>query len=244
MMDSGSSAPLQGCLYCHAEGSTSLTEKKKFFGLGSDFPVLKCSQCGATALFDANGGGENWRICYRRVSRAPRFYFVAIHLGKAGWLSASNALAISTAGYVQRTRVQQARMGHFDWLYPTTLNPPPPLMSVDELIFLMLKGVTYQQAPPSGFLVRADQGMVLDSGKFYVTDQKLHLLGQRRDWSHRLSDIHNVKYDNESWTVYLNVSGQLHQYRGLNAPDQYDAQVIAVTIETLWRQKQMDVIAV
>jgi len=232
--------PLLGCLYCHTEGATTLSPGRRFLGFGSDYPVLTCRHCNSVALLDYKpGDSQNWRIRYRRVNRAPRYYYVAIYLGKAGWLSAQKALAASTNGYVQRSRVQQIRAGNLSWLQPSTLHPPPPLMSAEEVVYLTLRGVTFQEAPPSGFLVRADQGAVLDSGKFYVTDQKLHLLGQRRDWSHRLSDILRVEYDDRAWTIVLNTPGQPQQYRGPNVSDQFDPQLVAAVVEALWRGPQV-----
>lgn len=231
--------PLLGCLYCHAEGSTTLSPPRKFLGLGGNYPVLTCSHCASVALLDYDpGNAQNWRIRYRRVNRAPRYYYVAVYLGRAGWLSAQKALAASTNGYVQRTRVQQTRAGDLSWLQPATLRPPPPLMGVNEVVYLTLRAVTFQEAAPPGLLVRVDQGTVLDSGKFYVTDQKLHLLGQRRDWSHRLSDIRKVEYDEKAWTIVLNTPGQPQQYRGLNAFDQFDPQLVAAVVEALWRAPQ------
>jgi hypothetical protein len=228
--------PLQGCLYCHSEGTTAITEARKFLGFGSDYPLLKCSHCGSVALFDVNTGEPgDWRIRYRRVSRASRYYYVAIHLGRGGWLSADKALAISTDGYVQRQRVQQAKSGNLSWLQPMPLRPPPPLMGTDENVYLTLRAVTYQQASPQGLFVRPNQGDVLDSGKLYVTDQKLHLLGQRRDWSHPLGDIHEIKYDTDSWTAILHTADNLQQYRGISVVEQLDAQLIATVLETLWR---------
>lgn len=225
--------PLQGCLYCHAEGTTTLMPPRKFFGFGSDFLTLKCERCHAVATLDVDPDyPDDWHIRYRRVDHAPRYYYVLIHLGKAGWLSAEEALAASTSGYIQRARVAQTKAGDLSWLKPVSLRPPPPMMSPDEQVYLTLRAVTLQETPPPGFLVRADQGAVLDSGKFYVTDGRLHLLGQRRDWSHDLAAVHRVTYDKKSWTVYLDGEDHRH-YRGLNVADQFDAQLIATVIETL-----------
>ncbi|NDJ77200.1 MAG: hypothetical protein GYB65_13175 [Chloroflexi bacterium] len=232
--------PLQGCLYCHAEGSTTLVESRKVLGIGSDYPVLKCSHCKAVALLDVGAGGEDsWRIRYRRVPHTPRYFYLARHLGKAGWLSAEKALAISTDGYVQRTRVQQARQGDLVWLQPVRLDPPPPLMRTDETVYLTLRAVSFQQAPPQTVFTRPEHGDVLDSGKLYVTNQKLHLLGQRQDWSHRLSDIQRVDYGNEYWIVFINAGSQMQKYRGMHMDGQLDPQLITTIIEALWRLSQM-----
>jgi hypothetical protein len=233
----GEIPPLQGCLYCHAEGTTALTKSRRFLGLGSSFPTLKCRHCGAVAVLDlgSQDDSDSWRIRYRRVSRTPRYYYVALHLGKAGWLTAREAIIISTNGYVQRRRVQQVKEGELSWLRPAPLSPPLPLMSPDEHVYLTLRAVTYRQMPPRGVWMGGDPGTILDSGKFYVTDQKLHLLGQRRDWSHDLSDIQRVDYNEQSWAVYLDgPEGQTQQYHGLNVADQLDAQLVASIIDILW----------
>ncbi len=228
--------PLQGCLYCHSEGTTYLTEGWKFLGFGPDYPVLKCSQCHAVAWLDVGVGGEdNWRIRYRRVNSAPRFFYVAQHLGGAGWLSAQRALAISTESYVQRRRVHQAKEGNLDWLQPAPLRPPPPLMRPEEKVYLTLRAVSLQSTPPSGFLMRFNQGGILDSGKLYVTDQKLHLLGQRRDWSHLLQDVEQVEYKRNAWMIYLIDRGQAQHYHGAALDGQPDPQIIATVIEALQR---------
>ncbi len=234
MADAAPIPPLKGCLYCHQDGTTVLTEGRKFLGFGSDYPLLKCTHCESVALLDIAGDDpDHWRIRYRRVNPDPEYYYVAIHLGEAGWLSAEDALAISTNGYVQRQRREQIAQGDLSWLHPTPLDPPPPLMSPTEEVYLTLKGVTFQEAPPPGLLVRPDQGAVLDSGKFYVTDQKLHLLGQRRDWSHRLNSIQRIDYDDQAWTLVLNTPNEPRQYRGLNTWDQLDAQLVAAVVEVL-----------
>lgn len=228
--------PLEGCLYCHSESSTALIEPRRFLGFGGLWPLLKCKHCGSVAQIDlAEDSVTDWRIRYRRVNHSPRYYYVRLRFGKAGWLSASQALHLSTEGYVQRRRVQQAEEGDLGWLQLVHLQPPPPLMSSEESIFLSLRAVTYQEAPPAGLFVRPEQGKILDSGKFYVTDEKLYLLGQRRDWAHSLHEIEKVEYNESTWIVYLNHGGELYQYRGVNVSDQFDAQLVAAIIQALYR---------
>lgn len=226
--------PLAGCLYCHGEGTTTLLAPRWYSWPGSRFPLVKCTECQSVAQIDCDPEDpDRWRIRFRQVNHDARFYYVHHHLGKAGWLSGDEALAISTRGYVQRQRVQQARRGDLDWLQPAPLNPPLPLMTPGEVVYLTLKGVTYQEAPPVGFLVRPDQGGILDSGKFYVTGQKLYLVGQRRDWSHDLAQVDDVLYDDVAWRVLVAAGDQVHQYRGTNLTNQWDAQLIAATVNTL-----------
>lgn len=228
--------PLQGCLFCHSEGTTSLSQGRKLLGFGSDYPVLKCSRCGSTALLDIDPSDpDRWRIRYRRVSRSPRFYYVAVHFDKAGWLAAQDALTISTNGYVQRRRVQQAKEGDLGWLKVVPMNPPPPFMKAGEKVHLALRAVTYQQTPPRNLFGRAEQGTVLDSGKLYVTDRNLHLLGQRRDWTHALDEINDVDYDALGWTIHLNGATQPEQLQGAAVSEQFDPQLVAAVVENLWR---------
>lgn len=234
MADAARIPPLQGCLCCHQEDGMTLSESRKLLGLGSEYPTLKCSFCGSVALLDIGSGApDDWRIRYRRINPAPEFYYVALHFGAAGWLSAEDALAISTNGYVQRQRMQQVARGDLRWLKPAPLNPPPPLMDPAETVYLTLKGVTFQEAPPPGLFARRDGGAVLDSGKFYVTGQKLHLLGQRRDWTHALGTILHVDYDDRAWVVDVQNGEEPQQYRGLNSSEQYDAQLVAAILEAL-----------
>jgi hypothetical protein len=103
------------------------------------------------------------------------------------------------------------------------------MMSPAEKVYLTLRAVTFQETPPPGFLVRPDHGTVLDSGKLYVTDQKLHLLGQRHDWSHDLTEVQKVEYDSKTWMIYL----ESQHYRGVNVAEQFDAQLISAVLDTL-----------
>lgn len=229
--------PLRGCLYCHSEDSIVFSEGRKMFGFGNDLPSLRCERCHAVAQLDVDPVfPDQWRIRYRRVDNSSRYYYVAVRLGQAGWLSADEALRISTNGYVQRARVAQTRAGDLSWLKPASLRPPPPMMSPREQTYLNLRAVTLQETPAQGFLTRPEQGTVLDSGKFYVTDRKVHLLGQRRDWSHDLQAIERVEYDQKSWTVFLHGVEQPQHYRGVNAADQLDAQLITAVVEALLQQ--------
>ena len=226
--------PLLGCLYCHTEGTTTLAEGRKVLGMGSDYPVLRCSHCDAVAWLDMDDP-LSWRIRYRRAVHAPEYYYVAQHLGCGDWLSAEQALAISTDGFVQRRRVQQAQNGELGWLQPVYLDPPLPMMEVDEAVYLSLKGVTLQEATPAGLLVRPDQGRVLDSGKFYATEHRLYLLGQRQPWSHMLHNIQAVNFDAHGWHIVIDAPEQALQLRAANMPEQFDAQLVAAIVETLWR---------
>ncbi len=243
MMDDGQDLipPLQGCLYCHAEGTTELSEPRKLLGFGNNYPLLKCRRCASTALLDYTPADpSSWRIRYKHINTGPRYYYVALHLGRAGWLSAEDALEVSINGFVQRRRVQQARSGDLEWLRPSPLRPPPPLMPPGEAVYLTLRGVTLQEASSSGFLSRSENIAVLDSGKFYVTEEQLYLLGQRRDWAHALANIVQVDYNEQGWTLTFRTTDRLLQYRGMNIPDQFDAQLVATIIETLWQRHLND----
>jgi hypothetical protein len=226
--------PLLGCLYCHTEGSTHLQPPRKLLGLGGDLPTLVCSHCHTVALFEA-GPPENpqaWRIRYKKLNRAPRYFYMAIQFGTR-WHTAEEAMQISRRGYVQRWRVRQAHSGDLSFLQPTRLSPPPPLMSYDEAVYLTFNGVTLKQSSSSS--PSATDGTILDVGTFYLTDQKVHLLGHRRDWSHKLSDIQSVAYDEQHWRIY--VGGNHQHYQGQNQPDQLDAQLFAAIVEALLPKK-------
>src|SRR4051794_36980369 len=93
-------APLQGCLYCHSEGSITLSEGRKVLGFGSSVPTITCSQCGSVAFFEAGPDPDSWRIRYKSVNKSPRFYYVMLYLGRAGWLSAEEAMLLSRNGFV------------------------------------------------------------------------------------------------------------------------------------------------
>ncbi len=226
-------APIQGCLYCHTEGSITVAESRKILGFGSGLPTLTCSSCGSVALFESGPDPDTWRIRYKNINKSPRFYYVMLYLGRAGWLTADQALEASRNGYVQRQRIQQAQHGDFSWLRPSPLTPPPPLMSVDELVYLMVNPATFQQAMRAGSVLGQGEENVLDSGKFYVTDRKLHLLGHRRDWSHKLSDIRRVEHTDDYWRIYVGESEQ--HYQGANMPDQIDAQLFTTVVKMLCR---------
>ncbi len=202
-------------------------------GFGSDFPQLKCDHCHSVALFDYAEG--DWRVNYRRVNRAPRYYYVSIYLGRAGWLSAQDALRISIIGFAQRMRAAQTKSGDLAWLQPVVLTPPLPQMDPNERVYLTLKAVTLHETPPPAIWARPERGALLDSGKFYVTDRKMVLIGQRRDWVSSFESISRTDYDDKCWTIYLNESEQAQHFRGANASDQLDAQLVAAVVEVLSR---------
>jgi hypothetical protein len=229
-------APLQGCLYCHAEGTTTLAEGRKILGLGSGLPVLACSACGSVARFEPGSGAGDWRIRYRKVNRDPRYYYVMVYMGRSGWLDADEALRISRQGYAQRQRVAQTERGDLSWLTPIALDPPPPLMSPEETVYLTANPATFQQSTRGGVVLARDEENILDTGILYVTDWKVHLLGRRRDWSHKLADIQRVEHTDRYWRLHVGASQQ--HYQGLNQPDQIDAQLFSAVVHALmaWQQ--------
>jgi len=229
-------APLQGCLYCHSEGTITLAQGRKILGFGSGLPTITCSNCGSVALFEAGPDLDTWRIRYKSINKASRFYYVMLYLGRAGWLSAEQALETSRAGFVQRQRIQQVQRGDLDWLHPAPLDPPPPLMSPDEVVFLTANPATFQQAMRAGSVLAQGEENVLDSGRFFVTDRKLHLLGHRRDWSHKLIDIQRIEHNETYWRIYVGDSEQ--HYQGANVPDQIDAQLFTAIVKQLTRRDE------
>src|SRR5258708_36139780 len=114
-------APLQGCLYCHNEGTIGVTDGRKILGLGSGLPTLTCRNCGSVARFEPGPDADNWRIRYRTFNKSPRFYYVILYLGKAGWLTADEALAISHNGCVQHQRIQQVQRADLNSVAPVPL---------------------------------------------------------------------------------------------------------------------------
>lgn len=221
--------PVQGCLFCHTEGAVSVARSR-----ADSFPVLKCSHCGAVAELDADPDRPaNWRIRYRKVNAAKRYYYVARQFGGGNWLDRDDALQVSTNGYVQRQRVRQTREGDLSWLVPVTLDPLPPFIVRGETILLELRAVTLTRLAPRTWIFRAGQDELLDSGKLYVTDRKLHLLGQRRDWSVNWVDVLETGYEADAW--HLRVAGD-DQPRILSAQrvsNEIDPQLIAAIFDQL-----------
>lgn len=226
--------PLVGCLVCHEEGQLELAEKPSRFPLRSSYPHLICAHCDSVALFDANPSRPaNWRIKYRRISRG--YPYAAFRFLAAGWIVADEALDISTEIYIQRQRLKQVEAGDLAWLKPTRLTPPPPLMSGDETVYLALKPVTYYETSksPARLPWLGGRDVALDTGTCYITDTKIHLLGQRRDRSHRLNEIYSVEHTRGVWRIYLMISDITHHYEGMGQPNGVDAELIAAVVEAL-----------
>ncbi len=225
--------PLQGCLYCHTEGSTDLVVGRTLFGFGSQLLRIKCRHCGAVAQFDYDPDSPfQWRIRYRRFSRAPRYYYVSIWLGKGGWLSGDDATQISRNGYVQRMRVQQAKVGDFSWL-----QPPQDVSWAQETfespILQVLRAVSLTEAPSRMLLSRATSQPVIDSGKLFVTEEHLRFIGQRTDRIFDFAQITDARYDDRSWSVIEVAEPTSFQYRGAYLQDQIDPQLVTAVIEAL-----------
>jgi hypothetical protein len=156
---------------------------------------------------------------------------VSVHFGRVGWLLADEAMDISTRGYIQRKRVEQTQQGDLSWLKPVVLDPPLPLMSAGEQVYLVLKAVTLRQASGLVTLGTSTRGSVMDSGKLYITDRSVHLLGQRRDWSHTLAEIDKVGYTENAWTIRLKMADE--EYYGVYVADQLDPQLITMVVDEL-----------
>ncbi len=230
-------APLRGCLYCHSEGATSLGEGRKVLGLGGGGSIITCSQCGAIAQFEEGETPDRWRIRYRSVSRAARYYYVWLHLGQGAWLDADTALEESRRGFVQRCRLQQTQRGDLSWLHPAALALPPSLMSPDERVYLMLDPASLRQGGKNGRgAARTGEDPIQDVGCLYLTDYKLHLLGKRRDWANKLADIRRVDHNEQYWRAYIGQTGQY--YQGENVPGCADVQLFAAVIRALGHQHE------
>ncbi|HML20156.1 MAG TPA: hypothetical protein PKD09_00820 [Aggregatilinea sp.] len=225
--------PLQGCLYCHTEGTTALFPGRRILGIGSDFPILKCSRCGTTADFDADPAlPDAWHIRFRHCNHDPRYFYVAQHFAGAGWLTAQQALTISTDGFIQRQRVQQAQSGDLSWLQPEQM----PVAEREGQPYLSLKGVTLQETNSSSFFGFGGSSAVLDSGKLFVTAEYLYLDGQRQVWKYPFDMLGGIRYTDQAWIVAIEHGDQPLTMQGVNLSDQFDVQLIAAVIEALWRK--------
>lgn len=226
--------PVQGCLFCHTEGAVSVEPQRAPRVRADRSLVIKCSYCGAVAQLDAAPDRPaDWRIRYTKVNGAARYYYVARHLGGGTWLDREDALRISTRGYVQRQRVRQASEGDLSWLSPVVLDPLPPFIVPGETIFLELRAVTLTRLAPRTWIFRAGQDELLDSGKLYVTNRKLHLLGQRRDWSVSWDDALDAGYGTDVW--HLSVAGdeRLRTLSAQRASNEIDPQLITAIFDLL-----------
>lgn len=230
-MTDQSPPPLTGCLVCHTEGTTSLLEGRRFLAFGEQFPILECSHCQSSAFLDWDEEKpEFWRIKYRKIP--AQYHYAALLFGSAGWVESEQAVELSTQIYIHRKRLEQTRSGDLSWLKPTRLSPPPPLMSLIETVYLEIPSISYVETKQTGLLSRSRDGAILDTGKFYVTDSKIHLLGQRRDRSHKLADIRLVEFQGVSWYVHI-TGDRPHHYHGYAQDGILDAELIAAIITAL-----------
>lgn len=230
--------PLEGCLVCHTEGSVALEEGRSLPIVGTLMPTLNCDSCGSVAKFRWDGESvSRWAIRYQKIlSEFPYTGANRRLLGK-GWLSADDAISISSEIYIHRQRLQQIADHDLSWIKPSRLNPPPPLMTPDELIYLSLKPASYCETGNRRMAFMSDDGVVLDTGILYVTDSKIHLLGQRRDRSQRLSEITDLEFRDDQWFIHVDMDDQRHHYRGLGQGGILDAQIIVAIIGVLNESK-------
>lgn len=227
--------PVQGCLYCHSEGAVSVEAGRGRLPRTDSATLLKCSHCGSVAELEAGPGDPqgSWRIRYRKVNQAPRYYFVARRFGAGDWLDRAQALQASTNGYVQRQRVRQTAEGDLSWLAPLALDPAPPFIVEGETVFLDLRAVTLSVLAPQTWIFRSGQDELLDSGKLYVTDRKLHLLGQRRDWSVSWADVLDSGYDAEHWHIRAAGDERTRRFSAQRLSNEMDPQLIVTIVEHL-----------
>lgn len=229
--------PLQGCLYCHREGTTALATDRRLFG-ASRYPLVRCNHCGSVAELDFNPEQpDDWRIRYRRVNQDPRYYYVAVHYRRRGWLEASEALDISRRGYAQRMRVRQAEGGDFSWLTPPDADLPLVLRPAEQLL-LEMRAVTLREVPSSTFFVRPNRGILLDSGKCYLSTQRLLLHGQRQPWAHELITVDRALYNDRYWLIIAHDSQRWVQYVGTYLEDQIDPQLFITVVDYLALDRQ------
>lgn len=225
--------PVQGCLFCHSEGAVSVETGRSRLMRGSNLPVIRCSHCGAVAELDALPEREVWRIRYRKVNHADRYYYVAQQFGSGEWHDQSAALQISTNGFVQRQRVRQTAEGDLSWLAPLEVDPLPPFIDQGETVWLELRGVTLARMAPQTRVFRSGQSEIIDSGKLYVTGLKLHLQGQRRDWSIAWPDVPGSRYDSDMWQIWVESNDQPCELSAQRASNEIDPQLIIAIVERL-----------
>ncbi len=224
--------PLEGCLYCHREGTTVLSTERRFLG-PRRYPLLRCNHCGSVAELDYDPhSADDWRIRYRRVNHDPRYYYVAVHYRRRGWVSASDALDISRRGYAQRMRVFQAESGDLSWLVPLDAELPLALRAGEQLM-LEMRAVTLREVSPTLLFVRPNRGTVLDSGKCYLSTHRLLLHGQRQPWAHDLLTIERALYNDRYWLIIAHDAERWVQYVGSYLEDQLDPQLFVTVVDYL-----------
>lgn len=227
--DPSQPAPLVGCLVCFAEGTIQLIEKPAFFnfkGFRVGVPLIVCQKCGSTAQFELGADADSWRVRYKRVNHPERYHYAARTLGVNRWLSADEALEMAERGYMQRMRLEQVANGDLSFLPHLPTRNTSSLLSPDETVYTRIEQVALQ--------VRGRETSLLDNGVFYLTDQKVHLHGARRDWSHRLSDLHIADFNTEHWQIEIGATP--HTYVGSSRPtdpDALDAQLLTALVRTL-----------
>lgn len=226
--------PVQGCLFCHSEGAISLEAGRARLVRSAAFPLIKCAHCGSIAELDVDPADlDHWRIRYRKISHAPRYYYTTLLFGSGAWIEGPQALQFSTQGFVQRQRVRQASEGDFSWLAPVSLDPAPPFIVQGETALLVLRAVSFIRPAPQTWLFRTGQDELLDSGKLYITDRKLHLVGQRREWSVAWADVLESEYDADTWRVRVGGDDRMRQFTGARSANEVDPQLITVTVDYL-----------
>lgn len=225
--------PLEGCLYCHREGTTSLAERRSFLDPASARLLLRCSHCRSVAELDYDPQrADSWRIRYRRTNHDSRYYYMDVHYGKGEWLDAPVALEISRSGFAQRLRVRQAEAGDFSWIDPAPFCAAVALHPHEMMLF-ELSTVTLREISRAGFFARSNRGQMLDSGRCCVSTQRLHLLGQRLLWAHDLAAVERALYNDRHWLVVVRDSSQWLQYAGVYTEDEADPQLVVTVIDYL-----------
>ncbi len=215
--------PLLGCLYCHAEGTITELQPRPLFG--ADFPRLVCSRCRSVALFDEDRERGQWRINYQRYNRDKRYFFAALCLGGVEWLSADEAVDLSTKSYIQRERVQQAKRGQLSWLKPQASLPPS--ISPTEQLFLSAKQVE---------LYDKQRSIAVDSGALYITNAGLHLLGAAQQWAFDYNEVSATDFAESGWDIQLITNEQEYNIHCKYREDEMDPQLTIVILRTLMQQ--------
>jgi hypothetical protein len=217
--------PLIACLYCHTEGT--ITEHLPQFWQRSKFPRLMCEFCGSIAEFDNMPDARSWRIRYVKCSNDAPYYYAHLVFEAADWLSEDEAIDLSTDAYVQRRRNEQVRVGQLAWLQPTLPDNRPASLTPDEHTLAYFEKVALHRQ------VTTDEGETIhdvDQGALFLTDRKLHIHGQQRDWSYEYGAVVKVHYDTTTWHVSFSDN---HFIKHTVQPGEINAQITCSLIEVL-----------
>lgn len=219
--------PLVGCLYCHTEGTITEFTSRRF--ARASYPRLVCSNCGSVALYDA-GEADHWRISYQRVNHDARYFYAAYVFESAAWLDDDRAIDLSRDAYIQRRRVEQVKSGQLNWLQPELPDDiRPSRLSPDEQILAFVERCGLKrkiEADPD----TAPSTHDVDQGPLFLTNRKMHLLGQQREWVYEYAAVINTHFEQLLWRITFS---DAHFIEHNATPKELDPQLLTAVVETL-----------